>query len=217
MKRVTYVLPSAVFVAAVAMLAGCGESPSNVNNNPDSTQRTTSSTSPNPTPRTGDQAAANTPARSSNDDVRAADQARATKADGDAAKAGVKPSNPGVAKPIGVPSSATGVGDATDAATAQPRKVDNSGQNEVDKDAQSVTPMDQGNSEADIGITQGIRKALVADKALSVNAQNLKIITKDGVVVLRGPVASKTEADTVLEHVSHVNGVTRVENQIAAP
>ena len=97
------------------------------------------------------------------------------------------------------------------------RPVDNSGQNKVDKDGASLTPMDQGTSESDIAITQAARKSLTGDSSLSINAQNLKIITRDGVVFLRGPVASRVEADAVLAHVRTITGVTRVENQIAVP
>ena len=53
--------------------------------------------------------------------------------------------------------------------------------------------MDQGGSEADTAITQQIRKAVVAQDNLSTDAKNVKIITRDGVVTLRGPVASAKE------------------------
>ncbi len=109
----------------------------------------------------------------------------------------------------------------TDAKTTEvvtePVKVDNSGQNKVDKDNRTMTPMDQGSSETDIAITRAIRKALTGDTNMSTNAQNLKIITSDSVVVLRGPVASQAEAEAVLAHVRNVPGITRVENQIAVP
>ena len=97
------------------------------------------------------------------------------------------------------------------------KQVDNSGQNQVDRNSASVTPFDQGTSESDMTITQEIRKALTSDSALSTNAQNLKIITRSGAVVLRGPVANRVEADAVLEHVRTVNGITSVDNQIAVP
>lgn len=97
------------------------------------------------------------------------------------------------------------------------RRVDDSGQNEVDRNGASLTSFDQGTSEADISITQAARKSLTSDSSLSINAQNLKIITNGGVVVLRGPVANRVEANAVLDHVRTINGVTRIENQIAVP
>ena len=97
-------------------------------------------------------------------------------------------------------------------ALTKTRPVDNSGQNQVDRNSTSVTPFDQGTSESDMTITQEIRRALTSDSALSTNAQNLKIITRSGVVVLRGPVANRVEADAVLDHVRTVKGITSVDN-----
>ena len=102
-------------------------------------------------------------------------------------------------------------------AADKPRAVDNSGQNENDKQGTTMTPMDQGTSEADIAVTRTIRKALTGDSTLSTNAQNLKVITRDGIVVLRGPVASQAEADAVLSHARTAAGASRIENQIAVP
>ena len=103
------------------------------------------------------------------------------------------------------------------ATETQPAKVDNSGRNEVDKDGHTMTPFDQGSSDGDMAITQNIRKMLVADGSLSINAQNLKVITNNGIVVLRGPVASQMESDVILAHVNKVIGITKVENQINVP
>lgn len=97
------------------------------------------------------------------------------------------------------------------------RPVDNSAQNVTDRDGRSVTPLDQGSSSSDIAITKQIRKALTSDETLSVNAQNVKIITANGVVVLRGPVASQAEVNRVLAHVQEANGISRIDNQITVP
>jgi osmotically-inducible protein OsmY len=56
-----------------------------------------------------------------------------------------------------------------------------------------MTPLDQSNDPKDVKITQKIRKALVADDALSITAKNIKIITVHGKVILRGPVANVQE------------------------
>ena len=53
-----------------------------------------------------------------------------------------------------------------------------------------VTPLDQGNDKRDLEITQQIRKSVMDDSTLSFTAKNVKIITKDGHVTLRGPVPS---------------------------
>ena len=61
--------------------------------------------------------------------------------------------------------------------------ADNSGKNVRDRQDSSRTPGDQSNNKSDLAITQAIRKAVVADKALSTNAHNVKIITANGVVI----------------------------------
>jgi len=77
------------------------------------------------------------------------------------------------------------------------------------------TPMDQSESPAQIAITAEIRKAIIAESGMSINAQNCKIITdKAGVVTLRGMVNSQAERDAVEAKAKAVSGVTRVDNQL---
>jgi hyperosmotically inducible periplasmic protein len=76
------------------------------------------------------------------------------------------------------------------------------------------TPTDQANDLADLAITQQIRKALVADGSLSVEAQNLKVITANGVVTLRGPVKSEAERAAVVARARELTGHNRVDDQI---
>jgi hyperosmotically inducible protein len=70
----------------------------------------------------------------------------------------------------------------------------------------------QSETEADIQISAAVRKAVVDDKALSVNAQNVKIITANGIVTLRGPVKSEQEKSSIEAKAKQVAGVTRVDN-----
>jgi osmotically-inducible protein OsmY len=91
--------------------------------------------------------------------------------------------------------------------------ADNTGRNAND-DAQSLTPLDQGMSEQDVAITTSVRKAVMAHKGLSVNAQNVKIIAKDGVVTLRGPVASESERSTIVQMAEQVPEVQTVVNKL---
>ena len=49
---------------------------------------------------------------------------------------------------------------------------------------------------------------------MSVNAHNVKIITKNGVVTLRGPVKSPEEKDTIAAKAKQVAGVKNVDNQL---
>jgi len=103
---------------------------------------------------------------------------------------------------------------ASGLARAEPYPADNTGKNVRDRDERAVTAGDQSNSKDDLRITQAIRRAVVDDKALSTNAHNVKIITRDGIVTLRGPVQSVSEKSSIEAKASHVNGVARVENQL---
>lgn len=98
--------------------------------------------------------------------------------------------------------------------TTTPPAPDNSGVNTRDRNSGAVTPIDQGETEADRKITAEIRKALVGDSAMSVNAQNCKVITRSGVVTLRGPVNSQAEKDGVESKAKAVAGVTSVINEL---
>ncbi len=77
-------------------------------------------------------------------------------------------------------------------------KPDNSAQNEKSENRDSMVPTDQGNSEKDIKITQNIRSSVIATD-LSFNAKNIKIITKDERVVLKGVVDNHTEHQAILK------------------
>jgi hyperosmotically inducible protein len=75
--------------------------------------------------------------------------------------------------------------------------ADDTGRNARDRDGMTMTPLDQSNDPDDVKITQKIRKALVADDALSTTAKNVKIITVHGKVILRGPVTNAQEKKKV--------------------
>jgi osmotically-inducible protein OsmY len=94
--------------------------------------------------------------------------------------------------------------------------ADNSKRNTADRNEASVTPGDQGNSEADIAITREIRQKVVDRDDLSVNAQNVKIVTNGGVVTLRGPVANAKEKAEIASIAKQAAGVKRVDNQLEA-
>ena len=91
---------------------------------------------------------------------------------------------------------------------------DNSGRNVRDRNEGTKTAGDQSENEADRTITQSIRKAITADDSLSTNAKNVKIITNDGTVTLRGPVKSEKEKADIEAKAKQVAGVKRVDNQL---
>lgn len=93
-------------------------------------------------------------------------------------------------------------------------EVDNSRQNVRDRDRRALTPLDQGNSKADVTTTAQIRKEIIADKSMTVNARNVKIITKDGQVTLRGPVNTAEEKRRIAEIASRIASSENVNNQL---
>ena len=92
--------------------------------------------------------------------------------------------------------------------------LENTEINVRDKDNTTLTPEDQKETESDIKITADIRQAIIKNKSLSVNAQNVKIITRNGVVTLRGPVASEAESMKLQKIAKKTRGVVRVDNQL---
>jgi len=72
-------------------------------------------------------------------------------------------------------------------------KPDNTAINERDRSRETQTSGDQSNSSADLKTTQTIRQALMKDSELSTTAKNIKIITNNGQVTLRGPVKNAQE------------------------
>jgi hyperosmotically inducible periplasmic protein len=92
--------------------------------------------------------------------------------------------------------------------------ADNTAKNERDRNDATKTAGDQSENEADRKITQEVRKSIVDDDKLSTSAQNVKIITNDGKVTLRGPVKSEEEKKAVESKAKQVAGVKNVENQL---
>ncbi len=92
--------------------------------------------------------------------------------------------------------------------------ADNSARNARDAKGGSMLPTDQGNSEIDRTITQTIRAAVVANDKLSMNAHNVKIITLDQVVTLRGPVKTAAEKAEIASVATKTSGVKHVDNQL---
>ena len=90
---------------------------------------------------------------------------------------------------------------------------DNTAINERDRSDAAKTPLDQNENQNDIDTTASIRKQVV-DSELSVNAQNVKIITQDGNVTLRGPVATADEKLRIEAIARKVAGETKVSSQI---
>jgi osmotically-inducible protein OsmY len=87
---------------------------------------------------------------------------------------------------------------------------DNSKQNKN----QAQTADNQTNAKSDRLTTQKIRKAIMADKNLSTYAHNVKIITVDGAVTLKGPVQSDDEKQKVASEAASVVSADKITNEL---
>src|SRR3954449_1141196 len=77
--------------------------------------------------------------------------------------------------------------------------ADNTALNQRDRSGDTATSGDQSNSSADLKITQAVRQALMKDSELSSTAKNIKVITANGQVTLRGPVNNAQEKAKINE------------------
>ena len=100
------------------------------------------------------------------------------------------------------------------ASTPSATAPDNTARNQRDRGDATKTAGDQAENEVDRTITQQVRQAITSDDTLSTDAKNVKIITNDGTVTLRGPVKSEQEKTKIEAKAKQVAGVKQVENQL---
>ncbi len=96
-----------------------------------------------------------------------------------------------------------------------PVAPDNTKVNERDRQAGEPTADSQGNSRSDVDTTKKIRQSIRKDKALSTYAQNVKVITQDGMVTLKGPVRSDAEKQAIEAKAAEIVGQDKVVSEIA--
>jgi hyperosmotically inducible periplasmic protein len=92
--------------------------------------------------------------------------------------------------------------------------ADNTAKNERDRSGETQTSGDQSNSSADLKTTQAIRQALMKDPALSATAKNIKVITANGHVTLRGPVKTAQEKAKIDQLAKSAAGGAQIEDQL---
>ena len=93
--------------------------------------------------------------------------------------------------------------------------VDNSAKNVRDRNNTTLTPGDQGTSDADRQITQKVRQMVVSStNDYSMTAKNIKIITDNGKVTLRGPVKTDAEKSGIESIAKNVAGDANVDDQL---
>jgi hyperosmotically inducible protein len=93
-------------------------------------------------------------------------------------------------------------------------KPDNTATNERDRSGETQTSGDQSNSPADLKITQAIRQALMKDSELSTTAKNIKVITANGQVTLRGPVKTAQEKAKIDQIAKSAAGGAQIDDQL---
>ena len=91
---------------------------------------------------------------------------------------------------------------------------DNTSANKRDVSAIELTADQQKANGTDMEITRLIRQDLMNNSDLSTYAHNIKIITVNGKVTVKGPVRSKNEVNSILKSAGSVAGVSKVINQI---
>jgi len=97
---------------------------------------------------------------------------------------------------------------------AQPPAADNTKTNQRDRAKSEPTADQAKNTVSDRDIMQKIRKSIVDDKSLSTYAHNVKIISQNGKVTLKGPVRSDEEKNAVEQKATEVAGAGNVTNEI---
>jgi len=100
------------------------------------------------------------------------------------------------------------------AAENEKAKPDNTATNERDRSGEAKTSGDQSNSSADLKITQAIRRALMKDPELSTTAKNIKVITANGQVTLRGPVKTAQEKAKIDQIAKSAAGGAQIDDQL---
>ena len=99
-------------------------------------------------------------------------------------------------------------------ARGQEPAPDNTAVNSRDKIAGAMTPDQQSNSPTDVKLASEIRRAVVKDDSLSMLAHNVKIITANGSVTLRGPVQTAAEKTSIADKARALAGPDKVNDEL---
>ena len=99
-------------------------------------------------------------------------------------------------------------------AQSPPPAPDNSGINVRDRNPSAMTAGQQSNAKSDVELTRQIRRAVMKDDSLSTTAHNIKIISANGAVILRGPVNSEREKAAIGKKALEIAGPDKVDNEL---
>jgi hyperosmotically inducible protein len=91
---------------------------------------------------------------------------------------------------------------------------DNTKMNQRDRNPNEPTADQQQNNHSDRDITQQIRQAIAGDKTFSSYAHNIKVITQNGQVTLKGPVRSDDEKRAIEAKAAAIAGDGKVTSEL---
>jgi osmotically-inducible protein OsmY len=101
------------------------------------------------------------------------------------------------------------------AQTTDPAQPDNTKTNKRDRSPGAVTADQQKMNSSDRELSKKIRQAIMADKSLSTYAHNVKIISQNGMVTLKGPVHSDAEKSAIEAKATEIaGGADKVKSEI---
>jgi osmotically-inducible protein OsmY len=106
------------------------------------------------------------------------------------------------------------VASAQEPSTQASPAPDNTKVNERDRSQNEPTADQQKDNRSDRDITQQIRQSIMKDKSLSTYAHNVKIVTQDGQVTLKGPVRSEDEKKAIEAKATEVAGDGKVTSEL---
>ena len=107
-----------------------------------------------------------------------------------------------------------GLGTVTMAQESPPSAPDNSAVNVRDRAPGAMTAGQQSNAKSDLEITREIRRAVVKDHSLSMLAHNVKIVSANGNVTLRGPVKTEEKKTAIASKAQAIAGADKVDDQL---
>ncbi len=103
---------------------------------------------------------------------------------------------------------------AQDSSAQNPPASDNTKVNQRDRNSNEPTADQQAENRTDRDLTQQIRQAIIADKTFSTYAHNVKVITQNGQVTLKGPVRSEDEKQVIEAKAAAIAGDAKVTSEL---
>ena len=91
---------------------------------------------------------------------------------------------------------------------------DNTKVNDRDRNQEEPTADQQKENRPDRDIARDIRRSIMQDKSLSTYAHNVKIVSQNGIVTLKGPVRSEDEKNTIEAKAAEIVGKDKVTSQL---